>query len=212
MKRVRVELEDTDGCVYVVPSLVYAREYLGISRAMMDEIIDRGIRVGGFLVRRSEADHTNEGDLPRHRNGLEGRRLRQEIIAWKEDGSAVKFASVTEAARVAKCREVTIRQAMRRCAKAGGWYWESAKDSHREADNWFPGMEMGFKFRLNAKTEGYVPREKPAPLNEKTLEQKEWNRAKCGSALEYREYLSKLMWEEMMPPLADLNADDYGIF
>ena len=211
MKRVKVELEDLDGNVYVVPSLVYAREYLGITRSQMDEICDRNIRIDGFVVRRSSAVQTNEGDLPRYRDGLKGRKIRQEVVAWKEDGRAVKFASVTEAARVAKCREVTIRQAMRRAAKAGGWFWEYAKDSSRNYEIWYPGMEVSFKFRLNAKVEGYVPKKRPDHCI-KTLEEQEWARVGCKNALQYREYLSRTMWEEMTPPLVEKDEDDYGIF
>ena len=210
MKRVRVELEDADGYVYVLPSLVYAREYLGISRAMMDEVCDKDIRVAGFLVRKSDIQETNERELPRA-SGIEHRRVRQEVVAFRES-EAVKFPSIADAARVAGCMEVTIRQAMRRNAKAGGWYWMKAGEFSGEYKDWLPGMPVAFKFKRNAIING-----KRAPKDEaqdsESLEQQEWRKAKAGNAQEWRDYLNRCLWDnEFTPPLADIKEDDYGIF
>lgn len=210
MKRVRVELEDADGYVYVLPSLVYAREYLGISRAQMKEVCDKGIRVLGYLVRKSEEKDTNERELPRMK-GTEHRRVREEVVAWRE-GEAIKFPSVADAARVAGCREVTIRQALRREAKAGGWYWEKAEEFEREYKDWCPGMPVVFKFRANAMVGGR-PVEKKDNGDSGTVEQQEWKRVKARTAQEWRDYLNKCLWDnEFTPPLADIKEDEYGIF
>lgn len=210
MKRVRIELEDMDGYVYVLPSLVYAREYLGISRAQMEAVCDRGIRVAGYLVRKSAEKETNERDLPRM-GGTEHRRVRQEVVAWRE-GEAIKFPSVSDAARTAGCREVTIRQAMRRDAKAGGWRWERAENFDKEYKDWCPGMPIVFKFRQNALVEGQ-PVMKKMKDESMTLEQQEWKRARVGSREEWRDYLNMCLWgTEFTPPLADIKDDDYGIF
>lgn len=212
MKRVRVELEDADGYVYVLPSLVYARDYLGISRATMDSVCDRDIRVGGFLVRKSESEseETNEKELPR-KVGTERRRIRQEVIAWREGGEAVKFPSFSDAARTAGCREVTIRQALRRGAKAGGWYWEKAEGSRRECRDWYPGMPVAFKFRANAMLNGREV-EKKERKSAEDIEQMEWAKVGVSDNEGWHEYLNKCIWEELTPPLADKVTDDYGIF
>lgn len=206
MKRVRIELEDEEGYIYVLPSLAFAREYLGISRDTMDAVCDRGIRVAGYLVRKSEEKETNERDLPKI-SGMERRRLREEVIAWREDGEAVKFPSVSVAARIAGCREVTIRQAMRREAKAGGWFWEKAEGSWREYREWCPGMPVAFKFRLNAKMEGMPERRKEVDRSV-TLEQREWMKAGVDNARDWRAYLKRTLCEsEFMPPLSDIEID-----
>lgn len=211
MKRVRVELEDADGYIYVLPSLVYAREYLGISRAMMEAVCDRDIRVGGYLVRKSRSAETNEKELPRM-SGTERRRIRQEVIAWREDGEAIKFPSVSDAARTAGCREVTIRQALRRGAKAGGWFWEKAEGSGRAHRDWYPGMPVAFKFRYNALLNGR-PAEKKEKRSEESLEQQEWKKAGVSDNEAWHDYLNKCIWDcEFTPPLADNDTDDYGIF
>ena len=209
-KRVRVELEDESGRIFVLPSLIYAREYLGISRTMMEMVCDRDIRVAGYIIRRSYVEETNEKELPRIK-ATEHRRLRQEVVAWRE-GEAVKFPSVPDAARTAGCREVTIRQAMRREAKAGGWYWSAAEKFGRPSEDWYPGMPIVFRFRVNARLDGQPPRG-PRPQDTLTLEQKEWMRAKCRTRDEWRDLLWKELWEaEFNPPLAEKNKDDYGIF
>ena len=214
MKRVRIEIEDEHGFVYVLPSLVFAREYLGISRNTMEAVCDKGIRVHGFLVRTSSSRQTNEKDLPRQWGEVARRRLREEVVAWRE-GQAVKFPSVTDAARTAGCREVTIRQAMRREAKAGGWRWTKADEYEGESEDWVPGMPLIFKFKLNAKIDGRLVEEKKSDKDEygESLEQKEWRRHGCSNNEEWHDYLNKCLWEnEMTPPLADINNDDYGIF
>ena len=214
MKSVRVELEDERGYVYVVPSLIYARAYLGISRAMMESAIDQGIRIGGYLVRTSRATDTNEWELPRRKGWEAGRlKLRQEVVAWREDGRAVKFPSLADAARVAGCREVTIRQAMYRNAKAGEWNWERADVTTRDYVEWHPGMPLDFKWKLNTKHGDGTPRERPSGDRGLTEEEREWARRGCRDNAEWREHLNKLMWEnEFMPPLADETTDEYGIF
>lgn len=208
MKRVRIELEDMDGYVYVLPSLAFAREYLGISRDTMDAVCDKGIRVAGYLVRKSEEMETNERELPKI-SGMERRRLREEVIAWREGGEAVKFPSVAIAARIAGCREVTIRQAMRREAKAGGWFWEKAQGSWRSCEEWCPGMPIAFKFRPNARMDGQSVHKKTVDKSI-TLEQREWKRAGIDNAADWRVYLKRLMSEgEFMPPLSDIETEDY---
>lgn len=216
MKRVRVELEDGDGYVYVLPSLVYAREYLCISRSTMEAVINRNIRVGGFLVRTSERTETNEGELPRLSGGdIEKRRLRQEVVAWRED-MAVKFPSVSQAARIAGCREVTIRQAVRRDARAGGWTWTHAENFTKDCEDWYPGMPITFRFKRNVRPDGTVAgqREKVVEDDSRSLEQKEWEKAGVKTAQEWRDYLWSLAWEmdNYTPPLAEETEDDYGIF
>ena len=209
-KRVKVELEDADGYVYVLPSLVYAREYLGISRAMMETVCDRNIRVAGYLVRKSYVEETNEKDLPRM-SGTERRRLRQEVVAFREN-EAVKFPSVPDAARTAGCREVTIRQAMRRNAKAGGWFWEAAEKYYGKTEDWFPGMPIVFCFRKNVRYRGEPPKG-PKPKEDITLEQKEWKKAGVKTAREWRDYLWKELWEaEFEQALSENEEEDYGIF
>ena len=143
--------------------------------------------------------------------GTEHRRVREEVVAWRE-GEAIKFPSVADAARVAGCREVTIRQALRREAKAGGWYWEKAEEFEREYKDWCPGMPVAFKFKRNAIING-----KRAPRKDeqepRSLEQQEWRKVRANNAEEWRDYLNRCLWDdEFTPPLADIKEDDYGIF
>ena len=212
MRRVKVELEDEMGGIYVLPSLVYAREYLGLSRKMLEAVLDKGIRVGGFLVRTSEAEDTNEWDLPRRKGGTERRRVRLAVVAFKA-GQAVRFPTIEDAARTAGCRDVTIRQAMRREATAGGWRWVKAEEYAGEYEEWYPGMPIDFRFRLNTRIEGQPVRRKPVDESGETEEQKVWRKHGCSNNEEWHAYLKKTMEEgEFDPPLAEPNTDDYGIF
>ena len=200
-----------DGETYVLPTKSLARDYLHISSSTMKFAVDSGTLIHGFHLEYTEGeDEYNLDNLPRLDIGYARPAIvfgKKSIVATNPAGAMVRFKSSVEAAAAAGCGKSTIKNAVHRHGRAGGWLWESYDaDIHRDAEPYTPDMKLEFKFKFVDQAVNSRVKEKPDPAlvrrnvsgASSETEAQTWAKAGCTTREEYRAYLDRCLWESEM--------------